>query len=222
MSSVLADHINIRNNIIDLLKDRGFDSEHLDELYKDISFEEFKKLFKNHDFDIRVPHNTLKLQGIVYYTDIFSDKFKKEHLLKALKMIEDTRDPNMNVLLFIIINGKEQSTIRSIILNKHKENKSLPDGKRLNIEVFNFNKLKYNPTKHVDVPRHILINDKSEIEHIMKVYKVTDKGSFPRILMADPINKWYGGKPGNLFRIIRSNPCSPDYHYYRVVVVKGE
>lgn len=219
MENILATHLKIRHNIIDLLKDRGFNAEILDNLYKNISFEDFKRLFKEKNFDIRVPHNELNTHAIVYYVDIFSDKFKKEHLLKALKMVKDTHDSESNVLLFVLINGKTQSTIQTIITNKHKENKNLPDGQKLNIEIFNYNKLKYNPTKHVDVPRHILITDKKEIDHLLDIYKA-DKGSFPKILAMDPIAKWYGAKPGNVFRIIRCNPYGPSYTYYRMVITK--
>lgn len=66
--------------------------------------------------------------------------------------------------------------------------------------------LYFDPTKHVLVPKHELVDPKSD--------HGVDIKNAPRILSTDPIVKYYGWVPGDLIKITRPN----SEIYFRVVV----
>ena len=68
-------------------------------------------------------------------------------------------------------------------------------------EYFYTNELKINTTKHIYVPRHILLSEE-EKEFVRKSYR-TDLINFPQILESDPVAKYFNFKSGDLIKIER-------------------
>ena len=71
-------------------------------------------------------------------------------------------------------------------------------------------------TKHILVPKHILLNEEEKKE-VLRKFNATLR-EFPRIRVSDPMVKKLGAKPGDLIKIIRESPTGGKVEYYRVVV----
>lgn len=83
-------------------------------------------------------------------------------------------------------------------------------------QFFLYEELAFNPTKHVLVPKHELVDQEEDIRAVVMEYwppvdvqgVKLDMGrieSFPRISIHDPIAKYLGAKPANLIRVHRVN-----------------
>lgn len=80
-----------------------------------------------------------------------------------------------------------------------------------NIQLFHEDELSFNITHHELVPQHIIVS-KEEAKEIRKKYSITDK-QFPRILHTDPVCRYHGGCPGDLFKIFRETNDSKSITY---------
>lgn len=81
-----------------------------------------------------------------------------------------------------------------------------------NFELFHTNKFFLNVTKHSIVPQHIMMTDK-ERKAIFET-KNMSLATCPKILSDDPVNLYYNGVPGTVYKIIRESKGI----YFRVVV----
>jgi DNA-directed RNA polymerase, subunit H (EC 2.7.7.6) len=71
-------------------------------------------------------------------------------------------------------------------------------------------------TKHYLVPKHIILSEEEKKE-LLEKYKVS-LSDLPKIKISDPALKNLNAKPGDIVKIIRSNPRIGEEIYYRVVV----
>ena len=98
-----------------------------------------------------------------------------------------------NIKHIIIIANKITPNIRKII----KNNTNLD----VKIETFYEDEMKYNITKHVLVPQHILLSS-SESSELKDKYGVNN---FPYILKNDPVCRFYNFPVDSIIKIIRKN-----------------
>ena len=100
-----------------------------------------------------------------------------------------------------------------LVTNEHltsyatKEMKLL--GKNMEKEIFYFNQLAFNITKHHIVPKHELLNEKETKLFVKNIGK-----KIPHILTTDPVCRYFNGKPDQIFRIYRKHEIT-----YRIVVL---
>ncbi len=118
-----------------------------------------------------------------------------------------------------IINQYQNDNIGIIILLKDKENTSIQKekGKPMykNVEFFEQRKMTFNITKHVFVPRHVIMTPEEETQ-VTEKYE-TPKSKFPKISVSDPVAKYYGMKPDQMCKIIRNDPEVGLSISYRIV-----
>jgi DNA-directed RNA polymerase subunit H (RpoH/RPB5) len=74
--------------------------------------------------------------------------------------------------------------------------------------------LKFDICDHASVPPHRLVSE-AEKAGLVKQFGPTD--TFPVISMHDPVSKYYGAHPGDMFEIIRTRPNVGKHPYYRIV-----
>jgi len=91
-----------------------------------------------------------------------------------------------------------------------------------NIEFFKYSELKFNPSKHVLVPRHQNMN-KNEIINLINGLKIEPTNiskSLPLLRKDDRISRHYLFVKGNLIKIKRPSLCFPNEYidYYRYVI----
>jgi DNA-directed RNA polymerase I, II, and III subunit RPABC1 len=84
-----------------------------------------------------------------------------------------------------------------------------------NIELFSYKELSYNVTKHVFVPKHILLSNEQK-SIVLNQYKIKES-KMPIISMSDPVCRYYNAKEGQLFKIIRKSNTTGESVYYRIV-----
>lgn len=178
-------------NTIDMLKERNYNVK---KYYKKgkiikISDEDILKIYNNDKLIIKKED---KQDVCVYFfynkigineTKVLFNKIKKENINHVILVIKD-----------------------KITSYAKKEMKVLSKG--IEKEIFYFNNLIFNITKHELVPKHVLLNKKETELFIKNIGK-----KIPHIKINDPICKFYNGKIDQIFKIYREKEI-----YYRIVV----
>jgi len=179
----------VRKNILKMLENRKF---HVSpELYLD-NYKDVFTLFKKNKLDISTDKYYIKFS--------ISEKIKPS-LIKHI--IEDLKNEQKNKLILIIIEKKPNKSILKLIVHD-------------NIQIFWYDELMIDKTKHVLVPKHILLS-KNEGNEVLEMYKLQSRYQLPLILKNDPMAKYLNVKKGNILKIIRNSISSGTYISYRCV-----
>ena len=123
--------------------------------------------------------------------------------IKKEASIENFLDKNIDVHKFIIINKLSDRAVKQILEYK-------------NTEVFTMDELLVVVIDHNYVPQHLLLSedDKNEYLNTFKHHLRDMK----KILVRDPVARFYGAKVGDMFKIIRPCMTSGMDIDYRVVI----
>lgn len=151
----------------------------------------------------------------------------KNDIKNFIDAIEENNDKNTTVTWALFISEIPLSTTNLKLL----DTKSICD-KRTSFQTYLFDELLFNPTKHVLVPQHRLLSDKeqddlyksfgstlvdprpvfkatkSHKDNVMPILRVKNIHSGDMTKneeIGDPIAKWYGASPGDVFEITRKN-----------------
>jgi len=183
----------VYKTLTEMLTDRGYS------ISKDVDYDEFIIMYEENNYDITDNDNKIH---IAFYKD--TKTFGKKDLESMVQNIKDSFN-DQNIKIIIILKDKPNVTIEKELTNDLYQN----------VEIFLFKNLLINIIRHNDMPIFILLSNEEEKE-IIERYKTT-KNKFPKIFTNDPVVKYYGCKPGNVLKIIRSSQSSGEYITYRVV-----
>jgi DNA-directed RNA polymerase subunit H (RpoH/RPB5) len=205
----------IRNNAIDMLIERKYDKNTLQNLHT-FNHAEFIKSYKNNAININVKHEDKNEICIVYFYNYRDKRLKKEDINMIIDSIKGDMKDTFIYNLILVVREKPHSLILKRInsINNNDEDDDY-DLKNLNVEIFYHNELIINITKHERVPIHIVLNE-SEKNSVLDIYKCNPK-QIPQYAINDPIVKYYGLKNGDMFKIIRKSQTSGNSIYYRIV-----
>lgn len=124
---------------------------------------------------------------------------------------------NMNSKGDIVI--KEVIIIVDGVLSSQANNAIKTQPSDIFYQVFYDSDIRYNPTTHVDTPVHIKLTEEQGIEKLREL--MVDQSKLPLMLDSDPIAKYYGWRPGDIIKIIRSDDAvsilAPKSINYRLV-----
>ena len=105
----------------------------------------------------------------------------------------------------VISAGKltQQAKLRIMEINTH-----------IPVETFSIGELVVNITKHVLVPKHILLKPE-EKDQLLKRYRIKPS-QLPKIFITDPVAKYLGLKRGDVVKIVRFSETAGKYITYRI------
>jgi DNA-directed RNA polymerases I, II, and III subunit RPABC1 len=191
---------NARKTILEMMKDRGYDiTKHIE----DIPLELFIETIADDNLEILFEKDD-KTKLVVYFFIEIKSISKKNFKSICDKLISKYEDDNLNIIL--VFPGKPSSSIKKEIINTPKY---------LNIQLYQLKHLIINITKHKLQPKFKVLTD----DNLKKVCSMlfVPKEQFPKILINDPISRYYGVKPGQVFEIKRQSKSSGEYITYRIV-----
>lgn len=99
--------------------------------------------------------------------------------------------------------------VDDVVFSNLKENNKF-------VELFKTSELMLNLIDFKYCPKAIMLNEE-EIKQVLKDYNVSKK-QLPQFEKKDPLVRYYNGRKGDMFKIIRSSPVSGIAIAYRVVV----
>jgi len=205
-----------RSILLEMLELRGFNTED----YQHFTQDDISTMMiqsKNQDEINPGPMDILieKEDKSKIYVKYKLEKFKQ--INKLDKQVNEIFEAVLNkekdtlVLLYIdrveFKNSKENK-IESFVNDKFLSNKYF-------IQIFGLENFLFNPTKHIIVPNHRIINE-NEIKNMMHQNNILDINKLPTIRREDPIAKFIGMKPGDICEITIISPHSGSYKKYRL------
>ena len=190
---------NIRSTILEMLSDRKYDVP--DEI-KNIDINQFNAQYSENNINFYIEGKPTIY--IYFFTN--EKSFLKNDLKNIHSKLTDEYDNSLKIL--IVIKDKIPLSI------KEELNKTIYS----NIEIFTHKELIFNITKNYLVPKHILLSE-DEKKEVYKKYNTTNNNIFQKILITDPISKYYSLKKDDLCKIIRSSPSSGICVSYRAVII---
>jgi len=195
-------------NLVDMLDGRGEDTSKIRENIEKL---EDTNVFTQQLFD---EWKTDKTQLIFALSKNFFNNYMKHYV----------KDPEIDLValyershVLIITSETPSPSVLTSILQKDKAMQSKTTEHAI-LQVFTLKELQYNPSKHILVPKHELMDNEQEIKDLLVKYQVKSKNHLPHIFKTDVMAKWLGLRVGDVVRITRHNENSGVYYYYRCCV----
>tara|TARA_B100001175_G_scaffold316300_1_gene329862 strand:- start:694 stop:1371 length:678 start_codon:yes stop_codon:yes gene_type:complete len=189
--------------------------------------------FNNLDYNELNNYNSIELIGrsksnnnlycFMYFvnnTSFLSKSYKTNSSNNINKVEEEIKslynlDKNSEIEINLIIVLTQLMKINNYILEK----KIIEKINIENIQIFTYNNLLFNITKHSKVPKHIrVIRNKNDIDSLCELRNISNIKKLAKIQMNDPLANFYGLRVGELFEFKKYNKNAGIYIYYRVCV----
>ena len=192
-----------RNNILSILKSRGFNVED----YENQSISQVHIMIQHEQLDMIVNHSSLDKKVYVKY-----------HLSKTLR--------HTTIMEYI----DDLFTIESVLTNKDdliiisKDTANATIEKHLSrvwnqysylVNIMSIKSLQFNILDHQLVPSHRILND-DESQQIRLKYNIMNDTQIPDISRFSPVAIAIGIRPGELCEIIRPSKTSISSLFYRI------
>ncbi len=189
----------VRQTVLEMISDRGYA---IPPDMLQVSFEQFSVQYDAKSIDLYIQDETKEKPYYVYFhTDASFGKNDMKNVVQ--KITNQYQNENMGII--ILLKDKESTSIQK------EKSKAIYK----NVEFFEQKKMTFNITKHVFVPKHVIMTPEEEAQVVEK-YE-TPKSKFPKISVSDPVAKYYGMKPDQMCRIIRNDPEVGLSISYRIV-----
>ena len=224
------------NVVLELLVDRKCDQEFLEKYYN-IPLLQFRELLTKGELEIRAEAS---IYNTIYYVKFIENRLKKYEFTQLNNEVRDLINEEEDKIhrIIIITDDSLPHQTKSLINNINKARKILPNenqedyenamgnvdekDKVLQYEHFKLERLGYNPTKHILVPKHILLSEE-ETKEVLETFNAK-KSHFPAIKIddgvsgnePDPIAKWLGLKAGDMVKIEGKSSVAGKSIKYRV------
>jgi DNA-directed RNA polymerase subunit H (RpoH/RPB5) len=153
-----------------------------------------------------------------FYNSENTKKETKRRINDVLVDLLNIQKKNKKLKNILFISESKLNTMMVDDLKKYKE--------KMNISIFLGDNLLFNCTKHFLVPKHILLSDEQRTEFLNQTKEKNFTGRLPKIFDTDPISRYFGAVPGQIFKIERE-ALQDDLmvrfsDFYRVVVSEAK
>jgi len=192
-----------RNNILELLNDRGFNTEP----YEGFNIIEINSMKLSNQLDMLVYDNNDKKVYIKYHVDKKLSISIINEIIDDLFTIDDILNPENDDLIIIIKDEPNDSLIRNL--------RHIWESQKIFITVFCIDRLQFNILKHDLVPKHRVLTNE-EMLKIKEKYNITDNLQFPDISRFSPVSCAIGLRPNQLCEITRNSKTSINAKFYRI------
>jgi len=191
----------VRKTTIEMLEDRGYNVSTED---KNLSYNDFANRLEENMINI-VANHKLNENKMVYVSYILESKTFSKKDLTNLKTFIDDNYPLKDMSVIVITHDKPTPQIA----------KELQNDEFRSYEIFLTKNLMINITHHEIVPKHILLSEE-EANKVLDEFDA-NRSQLPRLLVTDPVAKYYGMKSGDICKIVRHSPMTGESFYYRMV-----
>jgi DNA-directed RNA polymerase I, II, and III subunit RPABC1 len=191
-----------------MIKQRGYDTSK----YENFSIKEIDSMLGGTPTKISSDVNPLDIylenkNNKIMVKFIVNQKLRINNLTNLVEDIITTQ-LSENDTLIIITHDKITNEIfdefLETIFQKHN----------IFIQLFWIDTLMVDITQHKLVPNHSIISNE-EKEQLLQKYNLISYNQLPIIMKNDPVAKYYGGKRGDVFKIIRPSETAGEYLTYR-------
>jgi DNA-directed RNA polymerase I, II, and III subunit RPABC1 len=186
----------------EMMEDRGYDKNEDSGKKKEEFIQDFsKKAIMNGVFtktDRNNPDNTFR----TYYEYNPDPKLNMNTIKDFVEKMQEFKKIDSGILISA---GKltQQAKLKIMEINTH-----------IPVETFSVGELVVNITKHVLVPKHILLKPE-EKEQLLKRYRIKPS-QLPKIFVTDPVAKYLGLKRVAVVKIVRFSETAGKYITYRI------
>jgi DNA-directed RNA polymerase I, II, and III subunit RPABC1 len=172
------------------------------------SIESLNRVYKKPDGE--------KILTFYFYNSEDSKKDTKRRVNDVILEIDNIQEKNPNLKNILFISESKLNTQMVDDLRRFSE--------KMQVTMFLGDYLLFNCTKHFLVPKHVLLSEdqKTQLVSHMKDKNILSK--FPKIFDTDPIARYFGAKPGQVFKIERDSLYDDTMvkksEFYRYVVAE--
>lgn len=208
---------NVYKTTLEMLEDRKYK---VDEKYKKIEFEIFRELYSGNDIDINL--------GNMLYVSFYNKTMGTSQMDKLVnELLEKTGNDDLHIIVVLLTEGKPSHTIEKLLHTKEYKN----------VELFHYNKLIFNITKHDVIGADIKVMNPNELDVVLTNYdslsaeerdELSDeeregrndklKRHFPHIPINDAVVRYFNAKKGQVLEIVGRSLSSAKMVTYRLVV----
>jgi DNA-directed RNA polymerase subunit H (RpoH/RPB5) len=173
-----------RGTIMEMLGDRGYSmikpepgiDEVITDLYTKMGMESSEMIAESDDSSV-----------YVYFF------FEKLGINEAKELVQHITENDYTHAIMVVDGGYTPFAEKYLV--------SQCENSTIDIELFHLKKLQYNVTQHVLQPEIEHIKDNERIKLVYKTFGITSDTMNLNIRLDDPINKYYNGKPGEMYKV---------------------
>ena len=186
----------------EMMEDRGYEKNKNSNMNKEEFIQEFSKQAKLNGVFIKIDPNNPDNVFRTYYEYNPDPKLNMDTIKNLVEFMKSFNKINSGILISA---GKltQQAKLRIMEINTH-----------IPVETFSIGELVVNITKHVLVPKHILLKPE-EKDQLLKRYRIKPS-QLPKIYITDTVAKYLGLKRGDVVKIVRFSETAGKYITYRI------
>ena len=207
------DHLfEVKKTQIEMVRDRGYTVSNYE---LSLLEEDFNYFVENYDVTENFDRGLL--------SEIYQKNGRNQLLVTYLEKPQDSKQMTVEAIREVIEQAKIAKVEEIIIVTQLKLSSSAEKEltlSGLNYQIFYDSDLSYNPTKHVDTPKHELLTQEEAKEKMREL-----KADVSKLLIMksnDPIVRYYNWPVGGLIRIHREDFAvsilAPKSINYRIIV----
>ena len=192
-----------RQHLLDILEDQGYYVED----HKNYSLSMVSSMVENKTLDLQLDHPSGKKSFVKYHLDTklvipsvvcsFFDGEEDEPLLKKTDNL-------------IIITKADPNDTMIADMNK------IWNDSGIYVSVIHIKRLQFNILKHIQVPKHVVLNDEEKQKALEKYH--IQASDLPTISRYDPVVQVLCMRPGMVCRIHRKSKTAVESEYFRVCI----